>query len=154
MSITLPMNGRCLCGAVRYAITGEPLLATICHCTRCQKRTGSAYSINLITQRQDFKITQGETVTRELPGETGKVSVHHFCNDCLVRTHTEPAAYPAVTFVRPGTLDDPAAIKPGVQIWTGSALVWALVPQVVQREGNLGDDVREMIAAWQKENCG
>ncbi len=37
-------TGGCLCGAVRYEVSGEPYIAGLCHCTKCRKLTGSAFS--------------------------------------------------------------------------------------------------------------
>ncbi len=152
MALTLPMRGGCICGNVRYEVIGHPLIETMCHCTTCQRRTGSAFSMNLIVMKKDFAVTAGATVTRDLPTGSGKVNVQHFCDDCLVRTHTEPVATPALVYVRPGTLDDPKAITPGVQIWARSALPWALRPDTERRERDLGDDARDLIRVWREAN--
>lgn len=152
MALTLPMRGGCICGNIRYEVIGHPLIETMCHCTTCQKRTGSAFSMNLLVMKPDFSVTHGKTVTRDLPTGSGKVNVQHFCNDCLVRTHTEPVALPTIVYVRPGTLDDPKVINPGLQIWTRSALPWALRPDTAGYECDLGDDARELIRVWREAN--
>lgn len=152
MTLTLPMRGGCICGNVRYEVAGQPLIETMCHCTTCQRRTGSAFSMNLIVMQQDFAVTQGKTVTRDLPTGSGKINVQHFCNDCLVRTHTEPVASPTLVYVRPGTLDDPKAITPGVQIWTRSALPWALRPQTRTFAQDLDEGEKQLIREWRSAN--
>jgi hypothetical protein len=146
----LPMQGGCICGEVRYAVTGQPLLLSICHCTTCQRRTGSAFAMTLVVKRAELKLRKGHPITRDLRTGSGAVSRHHFCNECLVRTHTEPAKQPQLSYVRPGTLDDPSQMTPTVQIWTRSAQSWALNRDFRCYEGNL-DNASEMITAWQKE---
>jgi hypothetical protein len=149
--LILPLKGGCGCGEVRYAVSGQPLLATICHCTTCQKRTGSAFSMNLLVMRRYFTLVQGRTITRELKTGSGSLNRHHFCEACLVRTHTEPAAHPHLTYVRPGTLDLTEDIVPTVQIWTQSAMHWSIFGGARCYDQNL-DDVADQIQAWQRAN--
>jgi hypothetical protein len=149
--LILPLKGGCGCGEVRYAVSGQPLLATMCHCTTCQKRTGSAFSMNLLVMRRYFTLVQGRTITRELKTGSGSLNRHHFCEACLVRTHTEPAAHPHLTYVRPGTLDLTDDIVPTVQIWTRSAMHWSIFGGAKCYDQNM-DDVADQIQAWQKAN--
>jgi len=58
------LTGRCLCGAVRFAIDHPLLGAMYCHCTRCQRRTGTAASANAGTVRGSVHITEGEDLVR------------------------------------------------------------------------------------------
>jgi hypothetical protein len=149
MAIVLPMHGGCLCGSLRYEIGGQPLMATICHCTNCQRRTGSAYSMNLIVRKPDFRLAHGRSLARELPTATGRINIQHFCEACLVRTHTEPVAIPDLVYVRPGTLDDPMQISPIAQIWTDSARPGALVAGVRAFEQNMDPaKAPDLIRAW------
>jgi hypothetical protein len=147
--IVLPMQGGCICGEVRYAVTGQPLLLSVCHCTTCQRRTGSAFAMTLVVNRAKLEVRKGHTITRDLRAGSGSISRHHFCNECLVRTHTEPARQPQLSYVRPGTLDDPSQVTPIAQIWTRSAQRWALNQNFRCYEANL-DNAPEMIAAWQR----
>jgi Glutathione-dependent formaldehyde-activating enzyme len=71
--------------------------------------------MNLLVQRNDFSIVRGATITRDLNTGSGSKNIHHFCEGCLVRTHTEPAAHPHLTFVRPGTLDITRDVVPTVK---------------------------------------
>ena len=145
--LQLPIEGGCGCGAVRYSITEKPRLLTLCHCTTCQKRTGSAFAMTLVVLRAGVFV-QGETITRDLKTGSGNINRHHFCNECLVRTHTEPNALPKLTFVRPGTLDNPHQFAPAAQIWSRSALKWALNNDIRCYEENI-DDAAHLVAEWQ-----
>ena len=51
--------GGCLCGAVRYRFAGSPLAFYVCHCTDCQKQTGSAFGLSMIVKRDDVELLQG-----------------------------------------------------------------------------------------------
>jgi hypothetical protein len=66
------LTGACMCGAVRFAISMPPLGAAYCHCKRCQRRTGSAFSVSALTQPGSFTITEGEDLVRTYdPGDGG-----------------------------------------------------------------------------------
>ncbi|MDB5432458.1 MAG: aldehyde-activating protein [Caulobacter sp.] len=139
MTLVLPLTGGCACGQIRYAVTAQPFMVTACHCTVCQRRTGSAYSMNMMTPKDGFEITQGETMTRENAGVSGRVGRQHFCPNCLIRTHTEPLGIADLIFVRPGTLDDPQAVAPIAQIFTAYGRPEALLDGVAAFEEGLPD---------------
>jgi hypothetical protein len=141
-----PLEGGCICGAVRYRVR-QPQVVLMCHCRNCQQRTGSAYSLAMLTLRPDFELLEGETLTRELPGGSGELHRQHVCPQCLTRTHTEMLAYPDIINVRPGTLDDPSPAKPIAQIWTSLAQPWAIAPGVQAFEEN-PPDVPALAQAW------
>ena len=75
---TLPMEGGCRCGRVRLKINAAPLLTMACHCTGCQKMTGSAYSLSAAIPSEGFEVTKGEPVIGGLHG----LSRHYFCPYC------------------------------------------------------------------------
>ena len=52
-------EGGCVCGSVRYRTIGAPMLATVCHCTFCQKRTGSAFSEPVIFRMEQVEFSGG-----------------------------------------------------------------------------------------------
>lgn len=58
-SPSAPLQGGCLCGAVRYEITAPFISAGYCHCTRCQRRTGTGSSANGRVPRGGFRLLQG-----------------------------------------------------------------------------------------------
>ena len=58
-----PYLGHCLCGAVAYRLTGEPLTFYACHCTDCQRRTGAAFALSMIVRRAALELTRGEPGT-------------------------------------------------------------------------------------------
>ena len=143
---TRPLKGGCICGTLRYELV-EPQVVLMCHCRNCQQRTGSAFNVSLLVLRPDFRVTAGESVSRELPGGSGALHRQHFCPECLTRTHTEMLAHPDIINVRAGTLDDPRIARPIAQIWTSLAQPWAIAPGIQAFEEN-PDDVPALAAAW------
>ncbi|KAI8245159.1 hypothetical protein K4K57_000069 [Colletotrichum sp. SAR 10_99] len=78
----------------------------VCHCKPCQKRTASAFSVNIIIPRDAFKITQG--ITRSYPhlGDSGKLYHSHFCANRGASTHGVPDASTSVLAIKAGSLDE------------------------------------------------
>jgi hypothetical protein len=147
MTLTLPLGGGCICGALRYRVNATPLVVLACHCRNCKQRTGSAFSLSMLTWRRDFELMSGVTIWRDLAGGSGEKHRQHVCPECLTRTHTEMLAYPEVMNVRPGTLDHPEAVSPIAQAWTSLAQSWALLPDVRCFEEN-PLDVEGLVGEW------
>ncbi len=147
MALELPLKGGCICGKLRYAVNDTPLAVMMCHCKNCQQRTGSAFSLAMLAYRQDFAVTSGETLWRDLPGGSGALHRQHICPECFTRTHTEMLAYPDIINVRPGTLDNPSIATPIAQIWTSVAHPWA-VASGVRSYVEDPTDVEALVEAW------
>jgi len=144
---SLPLRGGCLCGAVRYEVRGVPFLLTACHCRNCQKRTSSAYSMNLTVKREDFVVTEGSAreVVQVAPSGTPTTQLH--CSACTSRICSLPSRLPATASVRPGTLDDTGWLKPVLHIFTDFAQPGA-VPADAVRHGTAPDDFAPHAAAF------
>lgn len=117
------MEGGCLCGAVRYRIEGEPQAALVCHCTHCQKQSGSAFS-TIIGVAQDAISIEGETRSYGDAGESGKAVERIFCGTCGSPLVSKVEVSPGMVWVKAGTLDDPDAFSPAMHIWTRSKQCW------------------------------
>lgn len=141
------MLGGCNCGEVRYIITRPPLTAYICHCHRCQKRTGSAFSMSIVVPADGLQIVKGKLIRTERRLESGTKNVSHICASCYSRTHTRREGGPTIN-VRAGTLDDTSMIRPVAQIWTGSAQPWALVSDGILSYVEQPTDYAPLLAAW------
>ena len=140
------MDGGCNCGEIRYRMTRAPLTAYICHCHLCQKRTGSAFSLQVVIPADGFELLTGSPMQKEriLPG--GKRNVSLVCASCYSRISTQRGDFPTIS-IRAGTLDDTSWIKPVAQIWTSSAQPWAIVPDILSYETQPAD-FSELLAAW------
>lgn len=122
-----PKDGGCRCGALRLRISAPPLLTMACHCTGCQKMTGSAFSLSAAIPSQGFAITQGETVLGGLrtPGLN-----HHFCPRCMSWVFTRADAMDWFVNLRVTMLDEASWSVPFIETFTREKLPWATTPAV------------------------
>jgi hypothetical protein len=98
-------TGGCLCGAVRYELTGEPYVAGLCHCTICRKLTGSAFSATANWRREQFTMT----------GTVATFERRQFCPTCGARLFFFSDNDIEVFL---GTLDQaPYDIPPNLEVW-------------------------------------
>ncbi|RKK06635.1 hypothetical protein BFJ68_g17620 [Fusarium oxysporum] len=100
-------TGQCACGNVKYVANVENGAKAICHCLVCQKRTASAFSVNLMIPKETFKITQGTTKSFAHTADSGKQYHNHFCGDCGCTLYGVPEAFPDLVSIKAGSLDDP-----------------------------------------------
>ena len=128
--MSVPLEGGCACGAVRYRLTSEPLIIHCCHCLNCQRQTGSAFVINVLIEADRVEVLSGEPQPVDVPRDDGSSQRIHRCRDCQVAVFSEYGG-PAVWFVRGGTLDEPSSVEPDVHIYTKSKLPWIALPDSV-----------------------
>jgi hypothetical protein len=120
-----PLTGGCLCGAIRYTVDAPITLLRVCHCTHCQKASGTGASINAVVPTASFKITQGAPRRYDDKADSGRTLYRHFCGDCGSPLYGQRAATPEMSVVRAGTLDHPVDMKIATHIWTKSARPWS-----------------------------
>jgi len=116
-------TGQCLCGAVSYEITAEPVMTAICHCKNCQRQAGSVLSV-IVGLPRDGVAVQGQTTTYEDKGETGQTVLRKFCPKCGSPLFSDAASAPDLLFVKAGTLDDTSWLEPQIQFWAKSKQEW------------------------------
>jgi hypothetical protein len=122
------IGGGCLCGAVRYRLLGEPLMVAVCHCSTCQRNTGSAFSTNLAMPREAVEIASDVLATYETRVDIdGPPFQRSFCARCGSPISGRGAAYPGIVFIKAGTLDDPSWVRPTVHIWCSAQQPWARI---------------------------
>lgn len=121
-------DGGCSCGAVRYRLSSRPMFVNCCHCTDCQRQTGSAFVINAIIETDRIQLLKGELKPFSMPTESGRPHDIYRCGACGVAVWSDYGRRPALRFVRVSTLDDPAAMPPGAFIFTRSKLPWVTLP--------------------------
>jgi hypothetical protein len=121
------LTGGCLCGGVRYEIS-EPLVSSgYCHCTRCQRRTGTAASASARVAPGSLRIVQGEELVRTWwpPEGFGKA----FCSECGAHLWSQDPDDPEVRAVRLGSFDGDPGIRPGYHQFVDYAAVWEPIPE-------------------------
>jgi hypothetical protein len=121
------LTGGCLCGAVRFEVT-EPLVsAGYCHCTRCQRRTGTAASAQARIAPGSLRVLSGEEVVRGYdPGDGGFTK--HFCSECGSALWSRHPEDPDVVSVRLGAFDGDPGIRPQHRQFVAYAAPWEPIP--------------------------
>jgi hypothetical protein len=125
-----PLTGGCTCRFVRYEITEKPLFVHCCHCTWCQRETGSAFVINAMIESDRVKLTTGEVDVVNTPSNSGKGQKISRCPRCRIALWSNyGGGGDAVRFVRVGTLDDANACPPDIHIFTSTKQDWVVLPE-------------------------
>ncbi len=110
MNPHFPMGGRCTCRAVGFRMETAPLFVHCCHCTWCQRETGTAFALNAMIETDRLTLLHGEPETVVTPSNSGKGQKIVRCPSCRVALWSHyPGAGEAVSFVRVGTLEQPGA---------------------------------------------
>jgi hypothetical protein len=142
-------EGGCVCGAVRYRVSGEPLTVYVCHCSDCQRHGGSAFAISMVVRKTDLALVRGEPRAYSVRLE-GRSRNGRFCGECATRLWGEPERYPQIAVVRPGTLDDTSWLRPVAHIWTRSAQPWVNIADGPYDCEGQPPDSMAMIRAWRE----
>lgn len=120
-------EGGCACGAVRYRMSDRPLFVHCCHCTWCQRETGSAFALNAMIETSLVDILKGKPVKVATPSESGGGQQIVRCPECQVALWSYYSGIgEKVSFVRAGTLDTP--VQPDIHIFTASKQPWIALP--------------------------
>ena len=122
----LPLTGGCLCGAVRFEVT-EPLVSSgYCHCTRCQRRTGTAASPGARIAPGSLRVLAGEEHIRAYEPEDGFAKV--FCTACGSSLWSRSQEDPDVYSIRLGAFDGDPGIRPTYRQFVAFAAPWEPIP--------------------------
>lgn len=120
--MSVEYTGGCACGAVRFEIT-EPLVGALyCHCSRCQRRTGTAASANAKCEPGSFRVVKGEKHLRAWKPDGG--AEKWFCGECgSALFSVVPGDVPKIG-VRLGALDSDPGIRPSYHQFVAYAAPW------------------------------
>ena len=126
-------SGGCLCGAIRYTYTGQPLRTFLCHCVDCQKANGSAFTAGLVVPREALNVTGPAPAGYTKTADSGNWIRREFCPNCGGALFTQLQRVPDVVILKVGSLDDPSQFKPGEHIWCHAEWDWARIDDGVPR---------------------
>jgi hypothetical protein len=126
---TTKLEGACCCGAVRYRLLSAPMFVHCCHCTDCQRHTGSAFAINALIETDRIEILSGTPKPISMPTESGRPHDIYRCPTCQVAVWSDYGRRPNLRFVRVATLERPHPIQPDVHIFVRSKLPWVGLPE-------------------------
>jgi hypothetical protein len=116
-------EGGCSCGKVRYTAEAEPIFAGVCHCTACQKTTGTSFSAVVAIPAPALTLT-GDVKVYDSKGDTGKGTHSTFCPNCGSPVIGTADIMQGVVMIRAGTLDDQSAVQPTMEIYCDSKMPW------------------------------
>lgn len=122
-----PITGGCLCGRVRYTVDALPRGLTYCHCTRCQRRTGTAFAVSALTQPGSVTITEGADHIRTYAPESGFHK--QFCGECGSQLFAVNPQTNTIWNVRFGTVDDPPPLPILGHQFVAYAAAWQPLPE-------------------------
>jgi hypothetical protein len=124
---TLPLTGGCGCGRVRFEVSAPPLSAAYCHCTRCQRRTGTAASPNARVEPGSARVVAGEEELRSWVPEGGLPKA--FCAGCGSALFALSADDGSIVSVRLGAFDGDPGVRPSAHQFVAYAASWEQIPE-------------------------
>lgn len=116
-------EGGCLCGAVRFKVDGAPIRMVQCHCTDCQRASGSGHMPNVLFKEANVAVS-GATSRYESLADSGNTLTRHFCPTCGGRLFLSSSARPGLLIMAAGAFDDSGWYTPELAIFTASARPW------------------------------
>jgi hypothetical protein len=116
------IRGGCLCGLIKYEITGKPFRVANCHCDDCRKVTGSAFATNIFFKQEEVNIKCGELKVFEHQSDSGSLMTKRFCHNCGSQIFAENSKRPGVISVKVGSIDNADFVKPDVNLYTANSL--------------------------------
>lgn len=122
--VDLPLEGGCQCGKLRYRVNQPPLMIYCCHCTNCQRISGSAFAISATIFESSFEFTSGEAGKTAWVSDAGNQRYGYICSDCGTRIAHGQEPSIGVLSLRAGSFDDTSWVEPAGHIWTSSAQDW------------------------------
>ena len=122
-------TGGCLCGAVRFRATADPIRAVHCHCGMCRRSSGAAFLTHVHFPIADFTWVEGEPTRYRSSAEAER----GFCRQCGSTLTMHESVLSDRVQVSLGSLDRPEDVRPDDHVWTGDQLSWLRVDDDLPR---------------------
>lgn len=119
-------TAQCRCGQLQAVCEGEPVRVSVCHCLACQRRSGSAFTVQARFPSERVTVT-GETQVWSQTGDEGGVGTFRFCPQCGSTVIYEIDAMPGLIAVAVGAFADPTFPPPRFSIYEERRHPWAAV---------------------------
>ena len=115
------VRGSCFCGGIRFEADRVPLITT-CHCSKCRKSRGAAFSVTACVRLEHFRYLQGEDLIQNYQPPGGGYSPFfcRICGSCAPMTLKERG----LVLVPAGLLDDDPGVRPALHMFVGSKAPW------------------------------
>jgi len=122
----VPLVGGCGCGGVRFEITASLVASAYCHCTRCQRRSGTAAAASARVVPGSVVVTAGQDLLRGWAPEGGLEKV--FCGDCGSALFGRDRTTGEIAAVRLGAIDGDPGVRPSFRQFVAYAAPWEPIP--------------------------
>jgi hypothetical protein len=166
-AITYPIEGGCACGKIRYQLLCAPLVVNCCHCTYCQRETGSSFALNAVIEATNLiHITPQQPFLTKISSASGNGQTLARCLECYVVVWSNYSFNgPFTRCVRVGTLDQPDVLGgPEAHVYVESKQKWVNLEGEMCFEGYYDEEkvwrreslerferLKPQIAQWRKE---
>ncbi|CAN5887219.1 GFA family protein [soil metagenome] len=122
--MTAPYTGGCACGAVRYEISGEPLVMADCQCRDCQRKSGTGHGSYLTFPDRKSVTLQGRATHWDIVADSGNAKTRAFCPTCGSPVYLTFSTMPDLFTIHAASLDDPSRYRPQMVLYTRSGPAW------------------------------
>ena len=121
------LAGGCLCGAVRYKVSGDLIFSGRCYCDDCRKTSGTGHNAVFAVPEQAVSIT-GKLTDFTKPGGSGQPITRRFCPVCGSRIASVATVMPGMVLITASTLDDPEKFVSQMSVFASRAPSWDRPP--------------------------
>lgn len=143
------ISGQCLCGGVRYSISGPPIRMVYCHCSLCRRSSGSSFGTSAVCRASDFSVVCGPELLTSFESSPGYR--RWFCSRCGSGLYGTMEEAPELVSVRCGTLDSDPLIRPTVHIHVADRAPWVEISDALERfDGPVDPAEMSRIYHWEK----
>lgn len=122
----------CSCGQLTVTCTGEPIRSGVCHCTECQKRTGSVFAAQ-VRYPLDRAVIAGKATLWSRTGDSGTTGTFRFCPTCGSTVCWTSDGIPDVLYVATGAFADATMLKPMLQVYVDRKHPWVELAPDIER---------------------
>jgi hypothetical protein len=140
-------TGHCLCSAIHYRVNAEPVAYFACHCTDCQRRSGSAFALSMIVQREYLELFSGQTAPYKAMLSGARSKTGQMCAECGTYLWGD-SKNPGFAVIQPGTLIQPCGLVPVAHLWLREAQPWFVLPPGAKAYDTQPDDPGELARLW------
>ncbi|MGO1118362.1 GFA family protein [Rhodovibrionaceae bacterium A322] len=116
-------TGGCLCGAVRYESSADPVVSAHCHCEDCRRSSGTGHCTHLVLPKDAFSVS-GELKGYKKATDSGNMVERSFCPTCGAAVYSTNSGMPDLVFPRASSLDDLEVAAPAMVVYASRAASW------------------------------
>ena len=119
--------GSCMCGLVTVSCGKALGLGVYCHCTDCQKSSGSAFGVSIPFAVETFYVLSGELGSFTKLADSGNELTRYFCSNCGSPIYGTSPQHPGRVYVKAGILNVSGLVRPTHESWCQSKVSWSKI---------------------------